>query len=208
MWELATWVWFRIPKKHTQRASEVSEENSCKIFSLKVWNKPPLAHVPFEAIWGHLRLFWPNGKGCGGHMLWCIHVVVDTCCGGYRRVVLPYPAQHSNVVRGNCHSWAETCIRISWNQMLRFRLVPKCLEHPAGPGPKLIHSGTVWVVSHIGCESSVTWWGHMSHESGVMSHESRVTGQSWATVGPCKWWEYDYNFLLHQILLEFISIWF
>jgi len=38
------------PKKLTKssvRIGEVSEENSCKIFQLKVWNKLPLTHVPF-----------------------------------------------------------------------------------------------------------------------------------------------------------------
>jgi len=30
----------------------VSEENSCKIFSFKVFNKPPLAHVPFRGYFG------------------------------------------------------------------------------------------------------------------------------------------------------------
>ena len=39
-------------KKHPQCASEVSGENSCKISSLKVWNKPPLAPVPFRACFG------------------------------------------------------------------------------------------------------------------------------------------------------------
>jgi len=38
--------------KHPQRAREVSEENSCKIFPLKVSNKPPLAHVPFRGFFG------------------------------------------------------------------------------------------------------------------------------------------------------------
>jgi len=170
--------------------------------------------VKYRDIWvwcfaGYRRVVLDIGAGyrrvrCAGYR----RVVLDISCAGYRRVVLWYPAQHPNMFSGKCHSSAETCIRISWNQMPRFRLVPKCLEHPAGPGPKLIHSGAVWVMSHIGCESLVPRWGHTSHESAVMSHKSWVTGQSWATVGPCKWWEYDYNFLLHQILLEFISIWF
>ena len=37
-----------------KHASEVSEENSCKIFSFKVFNKPPLAHVPFRGFFGLL----------------------------------------------------------------------------------------------------------------------------------------------------------
>jgi len=31
-----------------------------------------------------------------------------------------------------------------WSHLLRS--VPKCLEHPPGPGQKLIHGGAVWVV--------------------------------------------------------------
>jgi hypothetical protein len=33
-------------------ASEVSGENSCEISSLKVWNKPTLAQVPFQCFFG------------------------------------------------------------------------------------------------------------------------------------------------------------
>jgi len=38
--------------KHPQCASEVSGENSCEISSLKVWNNPPLAPVPFRDFFG------------------------------------------------------------------------------------------------------------------------------------------------------------
>jgi len=38
--------------KHPQCASEVNGENSCEILSLKVWNKAPLAPVPFRAFCG------------------------------------------------------------------------------------------------------------------------------------------------------------
>jgi len=46
--------------KHPQCASEVSGENSCEIVSLKVWNNPPLAPVPFWAFCGlmvHIYLY-------------------------------------------------------------------------------------------------------------------------------------------------------
>jgi len=42
--------------KYPQRASEVSGENSNKIWSLKVWNKPLLAPVPYRAFFGLMGL--------------------------------------------------------------------------------------------------------------------------------------------------------
>ena len=43
--------------KHPQFASELSGENSCEISSLKVWNKPSLAPVPFGAFFGFMVMF-------------------------------------------------------------------------------------------------------------------------------------------------------
>ena len=43
---------FQNSTKHSQCASEARIENSCEILSLKVWNNPPLAPVPFRAFFG------------------------------------------------------------------------------------------------------------------------------------------------------------
>jgi len=61
--------------KHTQCASEVSGENSCKILSLKVWNNPPLAPVPFGEFFGLMvkaqkRGLSKTGPKCDAYVLW------------------------------------------------------------------------------------------------------------------------------------------
>jgi len=46
--------------KLPQCASEVSGENSCEILSLKVWNNPPLAPVPFRAFFDLMETMPPD----------------------------------------------------------------------------------------------------------------------------------------------------
>jgi len=59
--------------KHPQRASETSGENSCKILSLKIWNKPPLVPVPFRA--SKKSLFW----ALFGPMVWVRRIYIYSC---------------------------------------------------------------------------------------------------------------------------------
>ena len=62
LWELATWVWFRISQNIPNVRARGVKKTAARFFHSKFETKPPLAHVPFRGFCGLMGWKWLSSK--------------------------------------------------------------------------------------------------------------------------------------------------
>ena len=117
--------------KHPQRASEVSEENSCKIFHSKFETKPPWRMCHFEAFVAQ----WEDGHVISSNSPTDRHALVVHGTAIYTEVwCTPHPSPGIGPLRAAAFILDQGSERACWRRLrARVRLDGRALDKPTWP---------------------------------------------------------------------------